>query len=360
MNINKDANSFKKILIVNLGGIGDLLLSTPALRALRACFYDSKITLMVIPRAADALKFFSVVDKIIIFDKNNIFKALFALLKLRKEQFDLAVNMRTIASERSAKKIKLLLDIINPKIKAGRDTEGRGAFFDIKIPEPDIGEKKEMAYDIDMVKALGIEPKDNNIVLEPDLKSIEAVRKILEDKGVTNETVLIGIHPGGMPSHRWPIENFVKLINALRGEKTRKFVITGGKEEAELAAQLIKLADGGEIICLAGKLNFNELTALIARFSLFITNDTGPMHIAAVLKTPLIAIFGPGYITRYDPRAISDKAVVLYEKVDCSPCNRAICESMKCLKAIQPKEVVKIALALLGDKVKGQKLEGKT
>ena len=90
-----------------------------------------------------------------------------------------------------------------------------------------------------------------------------------------------------------------------------------------------------------------KLTALIKIAGLFITNDTGPMHIAAALGTPLVAIFGPGYLDRFDPRHISDKAKVLYKKSDCAPCDKFRCSLQKCLSAIYPEEVAEAGLSLL-------------
>ncbi|UCD35851.1 MAG: hypothetical protein JSU90_03195, partial [Nitrospiraceae bacterium] len=87
--------------------------------------------------------------------------------------------------------------------------------------------------------------------------------------------------------------------------------------------------------------------ALISRYSLFICNDTGPMHIAAALKTPVVAVFGPGYFERYNPGHITDKAVSLYKRADCSPCNRITCDSMECLAAISAEEVTEAALKLM-------------
>ena len=202
--------------------------------------------------------------------------------------------MRTLVSKRGADKIKFLLDISKPKIKIGRNTEGRGNFFDIKVPENDVGQKFEMEYDIDAVKSLGIEVRDRSIDVKIDEESIHKINTLLERGGVLKEDILIGIHPGGMPSHRWPIENFSKIIEQISKSISCKFVVTGVDDEISLAERLKKITRG-EIINLAGQINLNELCALIKRCALYISNDTGPMHIAAVLQTPLIAIFGPGH-----------------------------------------------------------------
>jgi heptosyltransferase-2 len=348
----------KGILVINLGGFGDVLLSTPALRALKATYPQAEVSMLVSPRAREAIKDLSYIDRIHIFyigyggriNLGGIFKNLKTLMLLRKERFDLAINMRTLVSKRSALKIKFLLGIINPEIKAGRDTEGRGSFFDIKIPEKDFSEKYEMDYDIEMVRALGAELVDRNIDFKIDESSFKRVDQILENEGVSPEDILIGIHPGGMPSRRWPLENFSKAIDEISQKIDGRFIITGEKGDSPLARELKEINPNLKIIDVAGKLNIKELGAIITRCRVYITNDTGPMHLVAILKTPLIAIFGPGDIIRYDPRRISDKALVLYKKMDCAPCNRATCRARECLRVISPGEAAAVALRLIGRK----------
>ena len=346
----------KKILIINLGGIGDFLLSTPALRALRILYPKDEISILISLKVYELAEDSPYIDNAYSFDIGyggiihfgKILNNTKVLLTLRKEHFNLAINMRTLVSETSAKKIKLLLDIIKPQKRVGRDTEGRGYFFDIKIPETGWAEKYEMEYDIDTVKALGGRVNDRTIDLNIEKKSIEKVARILEKNNISKDTILIGIHPGGMPSRRWPIENYSYMINEVYRNISCRFVISGGRDEIDLVNKLSR-STNIEIINLVDELNIQELAALIKRCSLFVTNDTGPMHIAAVLKTPLVAIFGPGDIIRFNPRNISDKAIVLYKKVECAPCNRVSCNDLKCLEIISSREVVEAVLKMVSN-----------
>jgi ADP-heptose:LPS heptosyltransferase len=339
---------YNKILIINLGGIGDVLLSTPSLRALKSTFPQADIYLLVVPRVYEVIYNLPYLKEGIVFYINakNYFRDLKTLLRLRKMEFDLAINMRTLVSKRSAKKIKFLLDVINPIVKLGRDTEERGYFFDIKIPETDIGKKYEMIYDMETVEALGVEVVNTSIDFNIDDKDITNVNMLLLKEGLSQKDIIIGVHPGGMPCRRWPIENFSQVIEEISRQLPCHFVITGGKNEVDLVKKLIKRINI-KVINLAGKLSLKELGALIKRCNLYISNDTGPMHIAAILKTPLVAIFGPGDIARYDPRNISEKAVVLYKRVDCAPCNNRQCKSLKCLRLIYPDEAIEKALHLV-------------
>ena len=262
--------------------------------------------------------------------------------------------MRTILSKRSASRLKRLFSIIRPALTAGRNTDGRGEFFDISIPETTIGNKHEAAYDIDTIEMLNADVYDRKIDFYIDRDSLKRIDKILEKNGVSERDVFIGIHPGGKPSHRWPIENFYEVLETIRDKIDHKvfFVVTGTREETRLAEGLIRMA-GKRLTILnsMGKFNIRELAALIKRCRLYIANDSAPMHIAAALKTPLIAIFGPGYIERFDPRAIFAQAIVFRKETDCSPCDRERCKSIKCLKAISPAEVIPAALKLLNEKI---------
>lgn len=328
-----------------------MLLSTPALRALKKNFSNAEISILTSKKAEETVKGLAYIDTIYMLYTNYgkgipfsaTFRNIFTLLKLRNRKFDMAANMRTLGSQKGAKKMKFLFSIIKPTLKIGRDTEGMGHFFDMKVPETQKGEKCEMEYDIDIIKALGGKVHDRNIDFIIGEEARCRVREILNREGVRRSEIIIGIHPGGMPSRRWPIENFAKAMNGIQKNIPCKFVITGGTDETGLFGRFSGRAD---TVNLVGKLNIKELGALIEMCKVYISNDTGPMHIAAVLKRPLVAIFGPGDITRYDPQNISDKAIVLYKKTDCAPCEKFSCESLKCLKEISPEEVVKAVLEI--------------
>ncbi|MFA6216182.1 MAG: glycosyltransferase family 9 protein [Candidatus Omnitrophota bacterium] len=332
----------KKILVINLGGIGDLLLSLPALEALKWKYPQSRYDILLTERASELLQGRALFDTFY-FYKKGLFKQLRLFFLLRQNRYDLVINMRTMVSWVSALKMFCVFRLINPRISAGRNTQNRGWFFNIKIPEFWPGEKCEMEYDIEMAAALGAPVPERSLHISIAQESYLAVSVFLEQGGIKANDRVIGIHPGGEPSRRWPVESFSQVIAVLNKSGDFKFVITGSLEESSIAQKLASVP-GAVVINAAGKLNLNELTALIARCSLYISNDTGPMHIAAVLKTPLVALFGPGSLCRFDPRNIFPQAVVLYQKAACAPCNKMTCHTMRCLKVISPDAVVQAAL----------------
>jgi len=344
----------QKILIINLGGIGDFLLSLPAVRGVKKRYPDAILCLLttgMIAEVACRYNIFNNIYQLKLNDKPRFplwktFYNFMLLIKLRFMKFDLAINMRTLVSTQSARKMKILLWIIRPRTLAGRDTAGRGGFYDVRIPESDMGDKYEMEYDIQTVTALGIPVDDKEIDLpinnNAKIKAQEILKSNQVDKG---KTVLIGLHPGGKPSHRWPIEQYAKLINILSEKIRCQFIVTGSKDENHLVKQLT-LMTSAPYIDLTGQLNILETASIIKECDIFISNDTGPMHIAAILHTPLIAIFGPGFVTRFDPRNLSDKVKVLYKKIDCAPCNLVKCDRLECLTSISPEEVAQAVLEL--------------
>lgn len=336
----------KKILVVNLGGMGDFLLSLAAIKALSDYYKESELVLLTIPRTrvvAESYPYFTVVYGL----DFKLFSALNTLLGLRKIKFDLVINMRTIVSCKSALKMALLLSIVGAKYTAGRNTSGRFFFLDIKVPEDDIGTLPEYQYDLDTMKALGIQA-EFGLPEVPIPKGDSAyIDTFLNEQHIKQDDMIIGINPfAPWQAKCWPPVNFAEVINALKGEFNCKIVITGSSDEVNAALRLKDLAKT-ELAIASGKTTFGQLAALIKKCSVYITNDTGPMHLAAILQVPLVALFGGGYLKRFDPRNISDKAIVLHKNVDCSPCNKLNCNSMKCLKEITPQEVIDAVKSLL-------------
>ncbi len=348
--ININQETMRNILVVNLGGIGDFLLSTPALKAFKKGFSLAKISLLIVPRVYELAKDLPYIDNIFILRKSYrplcLVKNLFTLWRLKRMRFDLALNIRTLYSKIGAGKIKLLLNIINPRIKMGRDTDGRGYFFDLKVPETGIGKKYEMEYNIDMIKTLGFNVEDRSIDCNISKVHCEMIDRMLKKEDIYENDVIVGIHPGGIPSRRWPIESFTQVIKLILQQFDCRFIFTGDKTELRLAKKLENILQRKPVV-FSGRLKIKELCALINRCNIFISNDTGPMHIAAILKTPLVAIFGPGDIVRYDPRNIFNSAIVLYKKVECAPCEKVQCKDLKCLSIISSEEVAEAALKLL-------------
>lgn len=351
-----------KILVINFGGMGDLLLSTPALRALDNLYPDSYIALLTVSKSADILSGLSYLDDIFIFDfitseirGIKIFMKLFKLARklkvlfdLRKKNFDIVINMRTIVRISGLIKIGIIFAIIGAKYRAGRDTEGSGFFLNIKIPEKYIGEMHESEYDLNLVKLLGADISNRSLEINIPKDDIEYVDILLRRNNINENDYLIGINPGaGWQSKRWDIEKFAEVIKLVKNNINCKIILTGTKDDENLAIKLKEFVNN-DLIIATGKTTIKQLAELIKRVKIYITNDSGAVHIASAVGTPIVAIFGPGDVIRYGP--IGENVVVLYKKVECSPCNYVVCpkkDYMKCIKSITPHEVFSAVLSLL-------------
>lgn len=340
-----ELKNVKKILIINLGGIGDILLSLAAVRALCGAYKGAVVDSMVVKRAGGLVESTGFFNEIFLY-RGGLSWDLPLFMRLRRKRYDLVINMRTMVGALSAIKVFFLLSAINGRVWAGRDTDGRGGFFHIKIPETLRGDKYETEYDIELAEKLGAKVEYKRMPYKTTPGALKRVHELLKKEAILDGDIVIGIHPGGKPSHRWPLESFAEVMRKVGSAAVCSFVITGDGDETALADRLIS-ASGVKAVNMAGLLSLEESGALIERCSVFITNDTAAMHIAALLKVPLIAIFGPGYLTRFDPRNISKDAVVFYRETACAPCDRKRCGTMECLKAIAPGEVAAAALRLL-------------
>lgn len=338
--------NIKKILIVELGGLGDLLIALPALRALRVSYPGARCDAVVIGRAAEVARGAGIFDRVDVLSR-EIVPAIALIARLRRERYDLVVNMRPVASKLGALKVRMLFALIGGRLSAGRNTAGLARFFDIAIAEPLRAEQHDIEYASSLVAALGGTVADKRVRFTVESQSADSAREILRASGIADGAAVIGIHAGGMPSHRWPADRFAESIRKLALLGGYTFVLTGSADERGYVESLARDA-GVPVANLAGRLTVAELAAVIKRCALYISNDTGPIHIAAALGTPLVAIFGPGDFKRFDPRAVSAAAVSLYRPSACAPCDRSRCASPKCLTAIGTDEVIEAALTLLG------------
>lgn len=353
--------NIKNILIINLGGIGDIIMSVPALKALRSFYRNARITVWVVPKAKEVLEGLDYFDKLITMDLSveerrgvKIFfnlkkmRGLFLFISLlRAEKFDMIINMRPLISIISALKMAAIFYAIGAKYRVGRDTAGMGFFLTHKVYEEYISRTHEVEHQLGVARILGAKPGAYGFEIKIPRGEEIFIENFLSANGIEDTDTVIGINPGApWPSKRWPIENFTKAIAGLLKEFKCKIIITGSADEIVLADKLKELTGKGVIIA-AGKTNLKQLAALIKRFDLFITNDTGPMHLAAVFNIPQVVIFKPGHTERNKPYTDKEKFVILSKNVKCGPCQRVRCKLLSCLKQITTEDVLNASRMLL-------------
>ena len=341
-----------KILILQLAGIGDLVLATPTLKALRTRFKDAYIGLLVISRTAQLIKGCPDIDDLFVLDirdtslRNLLKKGAFIKVykttkELRKKRFDMLINLEHISSWIGSFKIAVLFWLIGAKYRVGRDTDKRGFFLNFKIRENSNEPKHAVEANLDVARALGANIEKITLEVPIFEEDKTYISNFLAQRGVSDTDLLVGLNPGTYrPYGRWFKERWTQLAHWLIEERGYKVIITGGEGEREMINEIANLTEKKSAIT-ATDFTLKQFSALLERLNLFIASDTGPMHIAAAMQPPLIALFGPGDIHKFSPYCHSNNCMVVRKEVDCQrPCYKFRCNDRKCMELITIDDVI--------------------
>lgn len=327
--------------------IGDVVLTTPAIRAVRQNFPESYLAMMVQPYTAAVIKNNPHLNEVIIYDKRGKHKTLWGSLKfaraLKAKKFDLAF----IFHPTNRVNIITFLARIPERIGYNRKC---GFLLTRKIPDNKYkGEKHEIEYNFEVLATRGIFPTDKKVEMFLSLDEENFATKFLNDSRINRDLPLVAIQPGAScPSKRWPIERFAEVGKKLMERIPINFVIIGSQEEAPLLRNLQELLPPKAI--LAQGFSLGNLAAILKYARLFISNDTGPVHIAAALGTPSLVIFGrnqPGLSPRrWQPWG--NQHIIFHKDVGCQICLAHNCQKdFQCLQAITSFEVFQAAERIL-------------
>ena len=203
---------------------------------------------------------------------------------------------------------------------------------------------------MDIALLAGGIPDDKGIEVFWKKKSKEKWEYLFSGKTDKAEGIKIGINPAGdRQNRRWSPDNYAFVADNLIEHFNAKVVLLGGPGEEEIARH-IENKMGNDAINLAGKLTLDELTYIISQFDLLVTNDSGPMHIAAAVKTPLVAIFGPEDPALMGPYTSANLYRIVFKDVDCRPCTKKECSQPVCLDLIRPEEVSEKCFEMLNSR----------
>ncbi len=339
----------KKILIVRLDRMGDVVLSTPVIKAIRGAYPESHIAMMVRTYSRDIVEGNPYLSEVIIYDKNGTHKGLIGNLRfireLRNKKFDTVVVLHP------TNRTHLILRLSGIPDRIGYDKK-LGFLLTKKIPHTkQFGMKHEIAYNLDVLKYIGIEPKDSKLYMPVNSISERKITKLLTANGVNNSDLLVAINPGAScASKRWGIEKFAKAANGLVEKYGAKIIIISGDVDKHFGDGLALLIKNN-CINLSGKTSIADTASVLRRVKLFISNDSGPVHVSCAIGTPVIAIFGRGdrglSPKRWGPSGRSD--IVLHKDAGCDICYAHNCRTgFKCLDSITPQEVLDAADQILG------------
>jgi lipopolysaccharide heptosyltransferase II len=333
--------------------LGDVVFSLPAIQAVKSRLPHARITVVAHSPAYEFLSHHPSIDSVIKIpytQKDGLKSAFHFARSLKKYQFDLAVLFPN--SFRSA----MMVWLAGAKIRIGYQTEGRGVFLTHPIPvQSDSKSIHGMDYYSGIVSCLGIkdvEKKFDPIVSEEEVAQQEAM---LAEQGIYPSDFKVVIQPGASKQEkRWHPERFGILCQKLIKEKGAKILLLGSDAEAELIEQVRKFCPREDSLAFTG-LNMRVVLALLRNCQLLIANDSGLMNLAAMVGTPLVAIFGPGSPKTSDPYIEPAKKEIVTKNFPCSPCHHNFFKECKpsphnkpfCIEDISVKDVSDAVYQLL-------------
>ena len=289
----------KKILVFSFSFIGDAVLSTAVIQPLRAHFRDSHITFLVGPRAFDLFATEPNIDATLVYDNRGEhagWKGRLCLIKtLWHDKFDLVVNLRDSLTARCI------------------GAEHWGML-------PGDSNRHAVTRYLEVLQRHGVDTTDAHPHLQLTEAENTAAHQFLIQADLTPERLLIGIHPGGNWEYKlWNPKNYAQVANALAEEHNAAILLFAGPNERELQAQVANMMEVSPILVKTDDLR--QLAALISMCDVYIGNDTGPMHIAAAVSTPVVALFGSTNHHRSGPYGDKHSVVQSGINLGCNPCH---------------------------------------
>ena len=320
----------EKILLIRLSSLGDIVLTTPAIRAVRAHHPDAYIAMLVGKQSAEVLRENPHLNEIITFDRfakdKDTGEMLRTVRMLREREFTLAIDLQ--------RKFRTALLMY---FSGATERIGKGALCTARVPEQ--GNKHATTHYFDLLHAAGIPAVDQRLELFLAESEYADASQRFDTAGVTQTGLKVGVFPGaGWKLREWMPDRFAAIGDRLVQHFNAEVLIFGGQKESELVHTVANLMDA-RAIPFAGNLQVRELAACIEKCDLFLTNDTGPMHIAAAVGTPTVSLFGPGNHIRFQP--LGGLHQTIRHDVPCSPCKQFTdkCKDNICMKKITVEEV---------------------
>lgn len=321
----------RKILVINLAFIGDVLLATPVCRGLRAAYPNAWIDLLVVPINEPIADGNPYIDRVLIYDKRGRHKGLGELWKLikalRREKYDLGLTMNF------ASRGAMLAWASGIKRRVGYNRQHSGWFLTDIADSSRAQIRHETENNLAILHPLDISVTDTGLAFQVR----ETDRQSLFQKKLFSQRPAIAICPfGSNPKKSWSLAGYAELVKVLV-DTWDCFLIGAAADQKDLE----KIADQSSrrVRILAGELTLGELAAFLQEVKLLISVDTGPMHLANAVGTPVIALFGPTDPRIWGPRGSNDQVIKV--EVPCSPCwCKGECEGQHCMGLIKVAEVL--------------------
>ncbi len=322
------------ILIVKLSAIGDVLHTLPAANALRAHYPSARMTWLVEEAASDLVLGHRALDRVLVSrrktwirglasrDAPSHLRAMAAFVRcLRDTHYDMIFDFHGLL------KSSLLIFFAKGKRKIGfgkgmTHMESSHLFLNERIPAVSM-EHHALKRQLMLLEALGI--RSNTIAYDVPIRQQDrkAARALLAAWGIPPDVPYVAVNPGARwKTKLWPPERFARVADALIRRHSVKVLFTGSREDVDMV-EAIRARMAGQAAGLAGRTTLKVLGALYEKAALVLSTDTGPMHLAAAVKTPVVALFGPTAPWRTGPFGEAHR--VVRAKMPCSPCFKRAC-----------------------------------
>ena len=355
----------RRILAIRLDNLGDVLVTTPALHAIKTSLPDAKLTLLASPVGAQVACLNPDLDDVIVYSApwmdpwhklpQDSQREQQMIATLRERQFDGAIIFTSFRqSPLPAAYLCYLADI---PLRVAASIDGPGSLLTTrhKHPERKSGWMHEVERGLDLVGAIGLTTDERDLVLQVPEEARQSVDKLLAERPINRSRPLVVVHPGcSMPARTYPWEMYAEVVNLLVEQLDATVMLTGAQDEQELVERIKGCLH--ENVCpfvysMVGMLSFPELCALIQVADGTITNNTGPMHIAAAVKTPVVALFAlTNPPEQWGPWQVPHR--LLNVDVPCRICYSRVCPYQhECLRLVTPGMVVEATRELLADSV---------
>jgi len=338
----------RAILVSRLRFMGDIILTTPLLAALRRHYPEARIGYLAEAPYHHLLEHHPAVDELYSFRRGDERSQIGLIRRLRRHRWDVAIDL--FGNPRSA----MLLYLSGARRRIGGDFRGRRYLYTHRIPDP--GERMTaIAFHLSYLAPLGItgEPLLPVITVTPGEK-VEA-RQYLEDRGYDLQRPVIGLHPGATwPAKRWFPERFAALATRLHEAKMQTLFTMGPGEEPIIDAVYRLLPFP---LARPEPLPLRRFAALLSQLRVYVSNDCGPLHLAPAVGTRTVGIFGPGEPDIWFPYPAAVGHRLVYHALDCSRCHRDLCPDMACMRAITAEEVLTAVQSALAHQEAGARAE---
>ena len=339
--------SIERLLIRSTNWIGDAIMTTPAVRAIRQNFPGAHISMLAKPWVAPVFAHSPHVDDVLVYDSGGRHAGALGPLRLARDlrgrRFDAAILLQ------NAIEAAIIAFLAGIPTRIGFDSDARRLLLTHPVRRTRaIKAIHQTGYYLKILEGAGLDTFEPTLELHLDPADVRRAGQLLGEFGVAKDRPLIGLNPSATfgPAKQWFPERYAALGDRLNARLGASIVIFGGPADRELGRRITGLMST-PAIDLSGRTGLGEAMALIDRCTAFVTNDSGLMHVAAALNTPLVAVFGSTNWTTTSPFSATSRIVRV--PVECSPCMQPVCPlgHMNCMRQVSVRMVADAVEALL-------------